>query len=107
MRVHAISFAERIGFPSQRPVGYLFDSFFLWNKKNDLIAHFRIANHYDTPKSYKSFPVGTIMRRRNDENWYKTKIGVGTSVTVNVRERYEKIREVKIIRMIKELVSWM
>ena len=42
---------------------------------------------------------------RKGEKRVKTNIGVGTSVTVMVRDIYEKIRESKIIRMRKELVD--
>ena len=42
-----------------------------------------------------------------EENWDKTKTGVGTSVTVKVGDIYEKIREGNSISMRKELVGWM
>ena len=40
-----------------------------------------------------------------EANRDKTEIGIGNFVTVKVRENNEKIREVKIIRMSKELVA--
>ena len=55
----------------------------------------------------KSLPVRTITKRRKEEKWDKTKIGVGTSVTVKVGEIDEKIREGESRRMRKELVGWM
>ena len=58
------------------------------------------------PKSTKSFPIGTIKKNRNEENQLK-KIGVGTSITVKVRYIDEKIREVQIRRIRKEMVEWM
>ena len=45
------------------------------------------------PNSNNRFPVGKIMKRRKEAKRDKTKIGVGTSVTVKVGEIDEKIRE--------------
>ena len=55
--------------------------------------------------STKSFPVGQIIKRRKEENRDKTRIVVGTSVSVKVKEINEKIREGKIRSMRKELVG--
>ena len=71
--------------------------FFVGIEKNSLIEKFRIAtkiaNHSHPPKSTKSLPVGKNTTRRKEENWDRTKIGVGTSVTVKVGQIGEKIRE--------------
>ena len=45
------------------------------------------------------------MKRRKDEKWDRTKIGVGASVTVKVREIDENIREGESGSMSKELVG--
>ena len=47
------------------------------------------------------------MNRRKEEKRNNTKIGVGTSVTVKVREIGEKVGEGEIRRTRKELVGWM
>ena len=64
-----------------------------------------IANQSHPPKSTRSFPVGTITKRRKEAKWDRRKIGIGTSVTVKVGEIDEKIREGKSRRMRKELVG--
>ena len=53
------------------------------------------------PKLTKSFPFGTLTKRRKKAKWDKTKIGVVNSVTMKVGEIDEKIREGKIRRMSK------
>ena len=45
------------------------------------------------------------MKRMKKAKQYKTKIGLGTSVTVNFGETYENIREVKSRRIRKDLVG--
>ena len=56
-------------------------------------------------KLTNSFPVGTIKRRRKKAKWDKTKIRVRNSVKMKVGEINENIRERKIRRMRKDLVS--
>ena len=56
------------------------------------------------PKSTKSFPVETITKRRKEAKRDKTKIGVGTSVTVKIRDIDEKTRDGKTRRMRR---SWL
>ena len=53
-----------------------------------------------------SFLFDTITKRIKEAKGNKTKIGVGNSVTVKVRDIDEKIREGKIRRMRKELVGF-
>ena len=43
------------------------------------------------------------MKRRKEENWDRTKIGVGNSVTVKVGDIGGNIREGKMRRMRKEM----
>ena len=52
-----------------------------------------------------SFLFDTITKRIKEAKGNKTKIGVGNSVTVNVGEINEDIREGEIRRMMKELVG--
>ena len=73
-------------------------------------AHLLIATVIsDTPplKLTKILHVGTMTKKRKEENQDKTRIGVGSSVTVKVGEIDEKIREGKIIRKRKDMVGWM
>ena len=106
-RDRLIRFAERGVIGSQCPGNSLLVRVFLLELTNSLTAHFQIAtkitNHYHPPKSTKSFPVGTILTRRKEENWNRIKIEVGTSVTVKVGEINEKIREGKSRSMRKKM----
>ena len=63
-----------------------------------------LTNH---PKSTRRLPIGTITKRRKKVKKDKTKIGVGTSVTVKIGEIDEKIGEVESIRMRKYLVGYL
>ena len=63
-----------------------------------------LTNH---PKSTRSLPIGTITKRRKKVKKDKTKIGVGTSVTVKIGGIDEKIGEVESIRMRKYLVGYL
>ena len=62
---------------------------------------------YLYPNSNKSFHVRTIMNMRKETDQENTKIGVGNSLTMKVRETDEKSREGKIRMTRKELVGWM
>ena len=57
------------------------------------------------PKLTKSLPIGKITKRKKKVNWDKTKIGVGNSATMKVREINEKTKEGEIIRIRKDLVG--
>ena len=52
-----------------------------------------------------SFHADTITKRRKEEKQDKTKIGVGTSLTVKVGDIDDKIREGKSRRMRKDMVG--
>ena len=52
-----------------------------------------------------SFHDDTITKRRKEEKQDKTKIGVGTSLTVKVGDIDDKIREGKSRRMRKDMVG--
>ena len=92
--------------PGQIFIGFCF---FVGIGKNVLTEHSqivtKISNHSCPLKSTKSFPDATITKRTTESRKDKTKIGVGTYVTVKVGEIDEKIREGKSRRMRKDLVG--
>ena len=71
----------------------------VWQHTLELLEQLLITS----PKSTKSLPVGTIAKSRKKGNRNKTKIRVGTSVTVKVVYIDENIREGKIKRTRDEL----
>ena len=108
-RTREIWFTGRGVTGSQDSGNFLLASVFCWNWKIGLTAKSQIAttiaNHSKPPKSTKSFPVVTIMKRRKETKREKTNIGVGTSNTVKVGNIDEKIREGQSRGMRKDLVG--
>ena len=108
LKSHAIWFIERGIIYSQRPGDFLLASVFCWNwKKNSLTSHSQIATTtaYQPPQVNQELPVGPITKRRKKEKRDKTKIRVGTSVTVKIGDIDKKIKGGRIRRARKDLVG--
>ena len=82
---------------------------FLLELKNGFTAHSRIANTIDNHSHPPSKPRASLLTQLRkggkEENRDKTKIGVGTSLTVKDWETNEDIREGKSRRIRKNLVG--